>query len=87
MHLQGLHLRQQAGLWATTSQAPHSPPPRQVVYYHIVKEVVSAPIPSGKTLVTMVSGKALSGNGMIVQVRGWRRRHLRHAVRRRALRH
>lgn len=39
---------------------------QQVVYYHIVKEVVSAPLPN-KALPTFVAGKTLQGQGMSVK--------------------
>ncbi|KAI8474415.1 MAG: FAS1 domain-containing protein [Monoraphidium minutum] len=39
---------------------------QQVVYYHIVKEVVRAPLPA-RQLPTFVSGKFLTGAGMTVK--------------------
>lgn len=43
---------------------------QQVVYYHIVKEVVKAPIPQGKVMPTFVSGRSLTGAGMSVKGAG-----------------
>ena len=42
--------------------------PCQVVYYHIAREVVAAPLPAGKQMATYLQGKSLTGNGMTVQV-------------------
>lgn len=39
---------------------------QQVVYYHIAKEVVRAPLPK-KTFNTMVTGRTLEGDGMTVK--------------------
>lgn len=39
---------------------------QQVVYYHIAKEVVRAPLPK-RAITTFVAGKTLTGDGMIVR--------------------
>ncbi|GBF89549.1 hypothetical protein Rsub_02267 [Raphidocelis subcapitata] len=43
---------------------------QQLIYYHISKEVVSAPLPKGKELPTMIAGRALTGDGMTVKAVG-----------------
>jgi uncharacterized surface protein with fasciclin (FAS1) repeats len=40
---------------------------QQVVYYHIIRSVVSAPLPAGQNWDTFVTGKQLSGSGMTVK--------------------
>jgi uncharacterized surface protein with fasciclin (FAS1) repeats len=43
---------------------------QQLVYYHIVKEVVRAPLPAGKQLPTFVANRDLTGDGMVVKGAG-----------------